>query len=82
MNLRNYSGPYSIGLDMGTGSVGWAVTDGRGKLLHFKEQPTWGTAYLIARNLRPKLASIAVSAVDTCVAVGVSICCRLSSWTR
>lgn len=31
MNLRNCSGPYSIGLDMGTGSVGWAVTDGRGK---------------------------------------------------
>lgn len=43
MNLRNCSGPYSIGLDMGTGSVGWAVTDGRGKLLHFKKQPTWGS---------------------------------------
>lgn len=43
MNLRNCSGPYSIGLDMGTGSVGWAVTDGQGKLLHFKKQPTWGS---------------------------------------
>lgn len=40
MNLRNYSGDYNIGLDMGTGSVGWAVTDDQGKLLHFKKQPT------------------------------------------
>ncbi len=43
MNLRNYSGEYSIGLDMGTGSVGWAVTDEHGKLLHFKKRPTWGS---------------------------------------
>ena len=43
MNLRNYSGEYSVGLDMGTGSVGWAVTDEAGKLLHFKKQPTWGS---------------------------------------
>lgn len=34
---------YSIGLDMGTGSVGWAVTDENGQLLHFKGQPTWGS---------------------------------------
>ncbi len=43
MNLRNYTGNYSIGLDMGTGSVGWAVTDENGKLLYFKKQPTWGS---------------------------------------
>ncbi len=43
MNLRNYSGEYNIGLDMGTGSVGWAVTDEAGNLLHFKKQPTWGS---------------------------------------
>lgn len=42
-NLRNYKGDYNIGLDMGTGSVGWAVTDSEGKLLHFKKQPTWGS---------------------------------------
>ena len=42
-NLRNYKGEYNIGLDMGTGSVGWAVTDETGKLLHFKRQPTWGS---------------------------------------
>ena len=28
---------------MGTGSDGWAVTDGEGRLLHFKKQPTWGS---------------------------------------
>ena len=43
VNLRNFKGDYSIGLDMGTGSVGWAVTDEDGKLLHFKKQPTWGS---------------------------------------
>ena len=43
MNLRNYAGGYSIGLDLGTGSVGWAVVDERGRLLHFKKQPTWGS---------------------------------------
>ena len=43
MNLRNFSDDFSIGLDLGTGSVGWAVTDEDGKLLHFKKQPTWGS---------------------------------------
>lgn len=43
MNLRNYKGDYSIGLDMGTGSVGWSVVDATGKLLRFKKQPTWGS---------------------------------------
>ncbi|WP_256386416.1 type II CRISPR RNA-guided endonuclease Cas9 [Olsenella sp. Marseille-P4559] len=43
MNLRNYGGSYSIGLDMGTGSVGWSVVDANGRLLHFKKQPTWGS---------------------------------------
>ena len=43
MNLRNYKGEYSIGLDMGTGSVGWAVVDADGNLLHFKKKPTWGS---------------------------------------
>ena len=43
MNLRNFSGSYSIGLDMGTNSVGWSVVDEHGKLLHFKKKPTWGS---------------------------------------
>ena len=43
MNLRNCSCEYNIGLDMGTGSVGWAVTDDKGVLLYFKKKPTWGS---------------------------------------
>ena len=43
MKLRNTDGDYSIGLDMGTNSVGWAVTDEAGQLAHFKGEPTWGS---------------------------------------
>lgn len=43
MNLRNV-GKYNIGLDIGTASVGWAVTDAEdGDLCHFKGKPTWGS---------------------------------------
>ncbi len=42
MNLRNASS-YNVGLDLGTGSVGWAVTDEDGELLHFKGRPTLGS---------------------------------------
>lgn len=42
MNLRNV-GDYNIGLDIGTGSVGWAVTDSEGNLLHFNGKPAWGS---------------------------------------
>ena len=50
MNLRNISGEYNIGLDMGTGSVGWAVTDESGQLLHFKKKPTWGSRLFSGAN--------------------------------
>ena len=42
MNLRNAQN-YNIGLDLGTGSVGWAVTDENGKLYSFKKKATWGS---------------------------------------
>lgn len=42
MNLRKV-GAYNIGLDIGTGSVGWAVTDSNGELCHFNKKPTWGS---------------------------------------
>lgn len=42
MNLRNV-GECNIGLDIGTGSVGWAVTDSDGEICHFKGKPTWGS---------------------------------------
>ncbi|MBY4798246.1 type II CRISPR RNA-guided endonuclease Cas9 [Collinsella sp. AGMB00827] len=43
MKLRNIQGDYNIGLDLGTGSVGWAVTSIYGELLYFKSKPTWGS---------------------------------------
>ena len=42
MNLRKIES-YNIGLDLGTGSVGWAVVDDDGKLCRFKGKPTWGS---------------------------------------
>lgn len=36
-------GRYNVGLDIGTGSVGWAVTDEDGDLCRFKGKPTWGS---------------------------------------
>lgn len=46
MNLRNVGKEgidYNIGLDLGTGSVGWAVTDEHGELFSFKGKTTWGS---------------------------------------
>lgn len=34
---------YNIGLDIGTGSVGWAVTDDNYNLLNIKKQNLWGS---------------------------------------
>ena len=49
MNLRNV-GEYNIGLDIGTGSVGWAVTDINGELCYFKGKPTWGSRLFPSAN--------------------------------
>ena len=48
MNLRNVES-YQIGLDIGTGSVGWAVLDGEGNLCRFKGEPTWGKGLSVRR---------------------------------
>lgn len=42
MNLRKAS-DYSVGLDLGTGSVGWCAVDNNGYLYSFKRKPTWGS---------------------------------------
>ncbi len=34
---------YSIGLDLGTGSVGWALVDQNGDICHVKNRPTMGS---------------------------------------
>lgn len=49
MNLRNVES-YNIGLDIGTASVGWAVTDTEGNLLHFNGKPTWGSRLFSEAN--------------------------------
>ena len=49
MNIRNID-EYNIGLDIGTGSVGWAVTDSDGNLLHFKGKPMWGSRIFPSAN--------------------------------
>lgn len=69
-NLRNYKGDYNIGLDMGTGSVGWAVTDSEGKLLHFKNSQHGEAACSIVPKRQHQHASPVVSAGDMCVDVG------------
>lgn len=42
MNLRKV-GTYDVGLDIGTGSVGWAVVDENGDLCKIKGKNTWGS---------------------------------------
>lgn len=42
MKLRKVSS-YDVGLDIGTGSVGWSVTDESGRLCSFKGKHTWGS---------------------------------------
>lgn len=49
MNLRNATN-YNIGLDIGTASVGWAVTDEAGELYRFKSKPTWGSRLFPSAN--------------------------------
>jgi len=41
MPMKN-NGSYNIGLDIGTNSVGWAVTDENSQLLKFKKKNMWG----------------------------------------
>lgn len=43
MKLRNIEGDYNIGLDLGTGSVGWAATSIDGELLTQNDKPAWGS---------------------------------------
>ncbi|MDK7724656.1 type II CRISPR RNA-guided endonuclease Cas9 [Slackia exigua] len=49
MKLRGVE-EYNVGLDLGTGSVGWAATDTEGNLLKFKSKPTWGSRLFSSAN--------------------------------
>ena len=49
MNLRGAEG-YSIGLDLGTGSGGWAGVGPDGRMLHVKGKPAWGARIFPSAN--------------------------------
>lgn len=54
--MRNFRGDYSIGLDIGSASVGWSAVGAEGELLRFKKQPAWGSRLFDSANTAPPLA--------------------------
>ena len=46
------NGNYYIGLDIGTDSVGYAVTDEEYNLLKFHGEPAWGTTVFDEASLK------------------------------
>ena len=66
MKHTDCGGKYRIGLDIGTGSVGWAVTDTDNNLLTFRGKNMWGVRLFdsaetaktrrVFRNVRRRLA--------------------------
>lgn len=49
--------PYYLGLDIGTDSVGYAVTDEQYNLLRFRGEPAWGVTIFEAGNLKAERRS-------------------------
>ena len=43
--MQEESGMYNIGLDIGTGSVGWCLTDNNGHLLKINRKGNNGRSY-------------------------------------
>ena len=41
--MANYGGEYYLGIDVGTDSVGYAVTDEQYHVLNFRGRAMWGT---------------------------------------
>lgn len=41
--MKKYEGNYYLGLDIGTNSVGYAVTDENYNVLKFKKKSMWGS---------------------------------------
>ena len=46
----NKANSYYLGLDIGTDSVGYAVTDEQYRLLKFHGEPAWALRYLMKRR--------------------------------
>lgn len=75
MKLRNAK-DYSIGLDVGTGSIGWAVTTRDGDLFTFNHRPTLGSRLFKSALTAKKHAKRAVHADDSSVVEGAFPCCK------
>lgn len=71
---------YNIGLDIGTSSVGYAMTDEKGRLLRFHKRPTYGSVLFeeaqTAKERRQKRSARRVWHVGA----SVSNCCK--HWLR
>ena len=72
---------YNIGLDIGTSSVGYAMTDEKGRLLRFHKRPTYGSVlFEEARERRKNVARSVQRGVGWHVGASVSNCCK--HWLR
>lgn len=78
MKLRNANGDFNVGLDLGTNSVGWAVTDERGQLAS-RGSPRGAADSLTLPRLRLPRESQGASVVAMSGAVGGSIFSRACS---
>ena len=52
---------YNIGLDIGTSSVGYAMTDEKGRLLRFHKRPTYGSVLFEEAQTAPEAFSAAAA---------------------
>ena len=57
IKMKNAEKEYYLGLDIGTDSVGYAVTDKEYNLLKFKGEPAWGVHTFEAANLQDERRS-------------------------
>lgn len=71
---------YNIGLDIGTSSVGYAMTDEKGRLLRFHKRPTYVRFCLRKRRRRKNVARSVQRGVGWHVGTSVSNCCK--HWLR
>lgn len=56
---------YYLGLDMGTSSLGWAVTDEKYRLLRMKGKDLWGSGYSV-RQKQPQKEEVIEHLEEDC----------------
>lgn len=57
MEEKKWNGKYYLGLDIGTDSVGWAVTDNEYNILKFHGRDAWGSVVFDSANLNDERRS-------------------------